>query len=209
MWVDDDTYLLQILTSLTWDLMNLKICSIGFNHGEYSQLNSTETFKACIVCCTMGCLWITALSINTTITRPWYLGSFFMFKSVWWMKLSNNEASTPPSINCMPTTSSIVIAANIDTENSWRLHLYLVFMTSWVMHPYLPSFSVNLLFAILVMSSSAVFYSSSNLAYRLLAIFIPVTAHGWSSTIVCYASCGVDSFICKKSSTIGVIPVCG
>ena len=94
-----NAYRVTRLELLSLDFKVLNRYSTGFNQGEYSQLNKMVTPNLLTKSKTIGCLWIAALSMNSTIYFFRYFGFASTALRVWNKKFSNNEASTPPSIS--------------------------------------------------------------------------------------------------------------
>ena len=78
--------------------MQLNNCSTGFSQGEYCAFRSTLTLNLRAVSQMELCLWIEALSINTTICFPLVSLSLRSFVNSRWRKLLKTTASVPPSV---------------------------------------------------------------------------------------------------------------
>lgn len=77
-----NSYFLSAGCYYSFFFITRNICSIGFNHGEYSQLNITCAFICLAVSKTVGCTCILALSMNITMSFVFNWGSFLTLISV-------------------------------------------------------------------------------------------------------------------------------
>ena len=132
---------------LSYFLIWLNNYSIGFSHDEYSALNKTFTFILRAVSKTCECLWITALSMNNTMSLFLVAGCVRKLCRVLYTKFSKMTLSMPPSTTWCEITLPKLMAAIMDSEYCYFFSSCYFSLDSFsIFIPYLPNSALILCF---------------------------------------------------------------